>query len=130
MLAWPQYAGSVVESETPVACTMKILDCFGADFVANDSDSISVENTLKRIAFEKPQCGDCIIQSLLGTSGKIGFLSFLPPPSSSDGFTGPVALDISNNWADGRYDGMGGRTRAISLLQRYSYSLGSFVFIP
>ena len=129
-LAWPQYTGSPVENETPVACMIKIYDCFGADFVEKGDDLISVENTFKRIAFEKPQCGDCIVQSLLGMSGKMGFSSFLPPVSSSDGFTDRVALDLSKSWADGHFDGTGGRTRAISLLQRYSYSLGSFIFIP
>lgn len=126
-LKWPQYTGSAVGNGTQVACTMKIYECFGADFVAKGDNLISVDNIFKRIAFDKPQCGDCIVQSLLGSSGETGFSSFLPPVSSNDGFTGPVALGMSKNWSDGHFNATGGRTRAISLLQRYSYSIGSFI---
>ena len=58
------------------------------------------------------------------------WLLIIPAITSNDGFTHPAALDMSKSWADGRFNGTGGRTRAITLLQRYSFSIGPFRSIP
>lgn len=66
------------EEERPV-CEIDLDSCFGADFFNSAGDSsISVHDTFKRIAFEKPRCGDCLIVRLLGRSGENGLEAFLP----------------------------------------------------
>jgi hypothetical protein len=120
---WPHYRPGD-NWENHIACTLDLLDCFGADFMAKGGDMVSVQVTFKRLSFEKPQCGDCIISSLLGASGRTGLSAFLPPSSPSPRRSNRVALSMSKNWRDAEYDSNGGRARAVSLLQRYSYVLG------
>jgi hypothetical protein len=96
--------------------------------MSEDDTICPVEDIFKRVAFEKPKCGDCIIMSLLGASGMVGFSAFLPEPSSNIYSEEQVALSMSKNWRSARYDMFGGRARAVSLLQRYSYAIGQFLF--
>jgi hypothetical protein len=62
--------------------------------------------------------------SLLGASGMIGFSAFLPESSPNVASGGIVALSMSRSWMNASYDAHGGRIRAVSLLQRYSYVIG------
>jgi hypothetical protein len=120
---WPHYRPGD-NKDNQIACTLDLFDCFGADFMAEGGDIVSVQDTFKRLSFEKPMCGDCIISSLLGASGRTGVSAFLPPPSLSPQRSNRVALSMSKNWTHAEYDTHGGRARAVSLLQRYSYVLG------
>jgi hypothetical protein len=120
---WPHYRPGDNE-ENQIACTLDTLDCFGDDFMGEEHDMVSVQDVFKRVSFEKPTCGDCIISSLLRASGRKGLSAFLPPPSQNTQLSERVALSMSKNWTDAEYDTRGGRARAISLLQRYSYVLG------
>ncbi|KIM72381.1 hypothetical protein PILCRDRAFT_741928 [Piloderma croceum F 1598] len=118
---WPHYRPG--DNNNQVACTLNLFDCFGDAFMA-EGDAVSVQEVFKRVSFEQPLCGDCIISSLLGASGQNGLSAFLPPPTSSTQSSVRVALSMSKNWRDAEYDTSGGRIRAVSLLRRYSYVLG------
>jgi hypothetical protein len=122
---WPLFRSSDV-NQSRVACTLDVLDCFGDDFMSEDDTIGPAEDIFKRVAFEKPQCGDCIIMGLLGASGTAGFSGFLPAPKLSSSIYSEerVTLSMSKNWRSARYDMIGGRARAVSLLQRYSYVIG------
>lgn len=120
---WPHYRPGD-NKDNQIACTLDPFDCFGEEFMADEGDKVSVQEIFKRISFEKPHCGDCIISSLLGASGRRGLSAFLPQPSSNPHPSERVALSMSKKWTDAEYDTRGGRARAISLLQRYSYVLG------
>lgn len=119
---WPHYRPGD-NKDDQIACTLDPLDCFGDAFISNGGD-VSVQDMFKRIAFEKPQCGDCVISILLGASGLTGMSAFLPQSYLNTRPSERVALSMSKNWTDAEYDTRGGRARAISLLQRYSYVLG------
>lgn len=119
---WPNYRPKEGEGEG-LECALDILDCFGDEFVVvKDGLDVGVEEVFKRVAFEKPRCGDCIIANLLAQSGTRGFEAFLPNVSSSEG---EESLSMAKTWKDAQYDTAGGRRRAVSLLQRYSYAIGT-----
>lgn len=122
-IGWPRYE-EVTNGEKKIACSMDVAQCFGEHFVEEGGEDMSVEDVFKRIAFENPRCGDCVMQSLLGASGKSGFSAFLPESSWHDRSSPQVALPLSKNFTDTHYDSLGGRARAVSLLQRYSYTIG------
>lgn len=125
---WPIYQQTQAQEDPDrVACTIDVLECFGDEFLSPAEGMVWVEDAFKRIAFEKPQCGDCIISSLLGASGTSGFSAFLPGPSAKLPAKEPVALSMVADWKDATFDALGGRTRAVQLLQRYSYVLGKFL---
>jgi hypothetical protein len=120
---WPHYRPGDHKT-SQIACTLNLFDCFGDAFMAKEGDAVSVQEVFKRVSFEQPLCGDCIISSLLGASGQNGLSAFLPLPTPSTQSSVRVALSMSKNWKDAEYDTSGGRTRAVSLLRRYSYVLG------
>ena len=135
---WPHYRPGD-NKENQIACTLDPFDCFGEEFMADGGDEVvgvgvGVQGVFKRVAFEKPKCGDCIISSLLGASGLQGLSAFLPDPSLESRPSERVALSFEKSWAGAGYDARGGRARAVALLQRYSYVLGqrvsSFFFPP
>ncbi|GAA5869721.1 hypothetical protein JCM1840_000570 [Sporobolomyces johnsonii] len=126
-------AGEEADDPAPV-CTLDLKACFGADFLAVDSGNVSVQDTFRRVAFEQPQCGDCLIALLLGESGKTGLEAFLPPPSSGEGEEEGSEIEgvglSGTKWWEvdfvGSLRGKGSlRRRATHLIQRYAYSLGS-----
>lgn len=89
--AWPSVAAKTSTSSSPAApptapvCALDLVDCFGDDFLSLASTGVSsVSATFRRIAFDKPQCGDCVIALLVGKSGDAGLEAFLPPASEDD----------------------------------------------
>ncbi|KAJ7896082.1 hypothetical protein B0H14DRAFT_2431241 [Mycena olivaceomarginata] len=56
-------------------CTLDIEECLPSSL----SSSLEV---FRRVAFEKPDCGDCLIVHLIGRSGPVGLGAFLPPPKA------------------------------------------------
>ncbi|KAF7981941.1 hypothetical protein HWV62_30723 [Athelia sp. TMB] len=129
--SWPSYTPANEGGEPELACVLDIDECFGAGFLG--PGPVSVEDTMKRVAFEKPQCGDCVVSRLLALSGPRGLSAFLPParPEADAAWEAAlargevhVALDAAPRWADARFANEGGRARALQLLQRYAYSLG------
>jgi len=95
--------------------------------------AVGVEATMKRVAFEKPQCGDCVIFRVMGLSGERGLSAFLPPADEEADAAWEekvasgeerVALSFSPRWETATFPNVGGRARALQLIQRYTYTLG------
>jgi len=78
---WPSFSSETLnelEEEVPV-CTFDVEKCLGAEFLdTTEQTSTPVATVFKRISFEHPSCGDCLIAKLLGSSGEKGFEAFLP----------------------------------------------------
>lgn len=109
-------------------CQIDIVECFGPEFARGSfliRGHSSVDQVFRRVSFEKPHCGDCLISSLLHSSGRSGFSAFLP--DTADSFkseSSHVPLTMVKAWQSAHYETKGGRQRAISLIQRYSYAIG------
>ncbi|GAA5896666.1 uncharacterized protein JCM6883_006974 [Sporobolomyces salmoneus] len=132
---WPSFAPDTRQREgDTIVCELDLDSCFGTDFFDSTNHSpISVQSTLKRIAFEQPRCGDCLIVKLLGSSGEKGLEAFLPPKEKGSGrveaeravtaigLGGTRLQDISYE----RLETVNQTRRdlAISLIQRYSYAI-------
>lgn len=97
------------------------------------------DSVFKRVAFEQPQCGDCLIMGLLGISGLSGLEAFLPSPKddtygavmSEAPLTDTPVLPLTKSWRDADYSmrknvpsDMTVRSFATRLLLRYSYVMG------
>ncbi|CAE6424205.1 unnamed protein product [Rhizoctonia solani] len=63
---WPHFPTQYMQ------CAIVFSKCFPADLS-------SANDIFKHVAFKEPQCGDCVIQALLGASGRLGLSAFLPP---------------------------------------------------
>ena len=121
------------------ACLISRSACFGST-----STNESASTFFKRIAFERPKCGDCIVTALIGASGVAGINKFLPEPSvplpsdvSSDTPIIPPHLPLTSEWQTTDFSlarsmpkgsgtvNMTLRAWCARLIQRYSYVLGS-----
>lgn len=90
--AWPTFAkasnaGSQDAAASP--CEIVLNECFGDDFMGMRGD-VEVSSVMKRVAFERPTCGDCMIVQLVASSGKAGLEAFLPGEESK-------GLDVASN---------------------------------
>ncbi|KAH7340746.1 hypothetical protein B0J17DRAFT_749529 [Rhizoctonia solani] len=65
---WPRFPTKHMQ------CAIQFSTCF-------PSGLSSASEAFKHLAFKEPQCGDCIIQALVGASGQLGLSAFLPPIS-------------------------------------------------
>lgn len=113
------------------ACMIDITDCFGDDF-AIDEGSWTVQDTMKRISFEKPECGDCVIVALLGKSGQEGLKAFLPSKIKAvvdeDEDESVQMLSLEKAFASADFKPLSNRSlrqQAIALITRYSYAIGN-----
>lgn len=122
-------------------CTIVRSTCFGRSSNSNET----ANEFFKRIAFEQPKCGDCIVAALIGASGTAGIDKFLPDhdaevPSHilrSESVTTPPHLPLTSDWTTTNFSmfkaipkgsmkpGMTLREWCTRLIQRYSYVLGS-----
>ncbi|GAA5980439.1 hypothetical protein JCM10908_001655 [Rhodotorula pacifica] len=118
-------------------CTLDFDRCFGPDFLSRpDKNNIAIDEVYRRVAYAQPDCGDCIIALLVGKSGPRGFEAFLPRPSDSHDSppdeqpTEAVAIGLdSTKWQHVDLgmpvgDVRARRQQAVSLIQRYAYTLG------
>lgn len=122
-------------------CAIVHSECFGS----LDADE-TASDFFKRIAFENPKCGDCIIPALIDASGVTGIHKFLPRHSSEPIYedddegparTVPPHLPLTSTWKTTNFSisdviqpdtvgpSMTLRTWCGRLIQRYSYVLGS-----
>ncbi|BGO99334.1 hypothetical protein RTG_00482 [Rhodotorula toruloides ATCC 204091] len=123
--AWP------LDTQAPrhPACAISFAACFGEDFLA-PSRSVKAEDVMRRVAYEQPQCGECAILHLVGSSGAAGLSAFLPicdvPQSSAP--SPPPTYSTAK-----RFDNVSlvlpsscpsRRLAAISRILRYTYTLG------
>lgn len=120
------------------ACSIVRWTCFGSL-----SKTESASDFFKRIAFDQPKCGDCIIVALIGASGTSGIDKFLPSfdikiaSDEFEGSAGPPHLPLTSDWMTTDFSmpraipktsakpDMTLRTWCTRLIQRYSYVLGS-----
>lgn len=61
----------------PKSCSIDMDRCFGPSF-ADPSAVEPADELFKRLAFERPECGDCLIKALVSASGPRGLEAFLP----------------------------------------------------
>ncbi|SCZ92054.1 BZ3500_MvSof-1268-A1-R1_Chr5-3g08306 [Microbotryum saponariae] len=115
-------------------CTIDDLSvCFPKNFLDAESNStMSVDETFRRLAFEQPKCGDCFIVQLLAKSGELGLTKFLPDAVKQDEEDAEIPVEViggtDKKWHDvtsfrGDLKGFTQRQRAVSLIQRYSYTM-------
>ncbi|KAJ7617013.1 hypothetical protein B0H17DRAFT_1220126, partial [Mycena rosella] len=104
-----------VRSGSAAHCTMDVDACFAPG---------TVLDVFKRVAFEKPDCGDCLIAHLISRSGAAGLGAFLPPPSAPSARPSPPQTPpLAKRWQDANFSsGMG---REFAKHDRYTYVLGS-----
>ncbi|GAA6005569.1 hypothetical protein JCM10207_005253 [Rhodosporidiobolus poonsookiae] len=130
---WPAFDAAAEDAAAAPVCTLDLSSCFGDAFLSFSGD-IDVSAVFRRVAFEQPQCGDCLITLLVGKSGEQGLEAFLPPPNADAGEEGArveaeaVALDGTRweviDFSDG-LEGRGSlRQRAAALIHRYAYTIG------
>ncbi|RPD56204.1 hypothetical protein L226DRAFT_535831 [Lentinus tigrinus ALCF2SS1-7] len=137
---WPGYNEDAMNDPEKHSCTIKRDECFGIQGVNGGPPTAS--EVFKEIAFNKPQCGDCMIVSLVESSGSLGLSSFLPhadrtSPSSNERATDDSAtiphLPLVDDWHEGQFalrDVMryapetNVREWTMRLLQRYRYVIG------
>ncbi|KAF8610532.1 hypothetical protein BDV93DRAFT_517652 [Ceratobasidium sp. AG-I] len=121
---WPRTPNSSMR------CYIRLETCFPPD-LSNASDMF------KHLAFVSPQCGDCIINALVGASGRLGLSAFLPPPTHSSKAIDEPATDsiphlplVSDyRIADFSLSGVLGaesdvRAWTLKMLQRYRFVIG------
>lgn len=102
---WPLLADQ--RHRTEPICNLDFNQCFGSDFLSFTREAeISAAEVYRRIAFAKPECGDCIIALLVGKSGPRGFEAFLPPYNGTPQVDNaepvqPIAIGLeSTRWRD------------------------------
>ncbi|CAG8539652.1 3336_t:CDS:2 [Diversispora eburnea] len=107
-------------------CKIDFVHCFGKDFMDGRIHSVDINNIFNRITYEKLECGDCIIQHIVKSSGDLGLEGFLPPPIKKS--FQPNTYDTLKSCGKSQLDY---RSFAISQLYKYSYVIGgnSFEFI-
>ncbi|KAH9917959.1 uncharacterized protein B0H18DRAFT_883279 [Fomitopsis serialis] len=127
-----------VAEDDLLTCTISYDECFAGYSRASD--------VFKHVAFENPQCGDCIITALARASGHLGISAFLPAPERQladlsakiPGFAEPSDtmphLPLVPRFEDGDFSlrgvmGTAGernvRAWTLRVLQRYRYVVGN-----
>ncbi|SCV72845.1 BQ2448_4382 [Microbotryum intermedium] len=114
-------------------CTLDMSICFPENFLDPENQStMSVDETFRQLAFEQPRCGDCFIVQLLAKSGEQGLSKFLPDAVMQDEEDVDVPVEViggtDKKWKEvssfrSDLKGYTQRQRAVSLLQRYSYTV-------
>ena len=140
-------------------CQFSLDQCLPPDFYDPTTDASttwSAESMFTRMAFDRPQCGDCLIDALVIASGAVGLSAFLPdegmvfhprPRDPQLWERSEPILPLVPDWRDGRYaladvvrpgqdtwhgvearsdGGVKMREWCIKLLSRYAYTLGTF----
>ncbi|KAK7061226.1 hypothetical protein R3P38DRAFT_2828276 [Favolaschia claudopus] len=98
-------------------CEIDVEQCFPS----NSSSSLDV---FTHVAFEQPDCGDCLIAHLIGKSGPVGLSAFLPLPNAPK-VASPPPSSLANTWQNATFPSGMGRTYAVNLIQRYAYVVGN-----
>ncbi|KAF7330908.1 hypothetical protein MVEN_02430400 [Mycena venus] len=98
-------------------CEIDVETCFPS----NSSSSLDL---FKRVAFEQPNCGDCLIVHLISKSGPVGLAAFLPPPNAPKA-PPPQTPRLAKTWQDATFFSGMGREYAVNIIQRYTYVVGN-----
>lgn len=142
---WPDLDAKTVGPEKPwQVCNISMVTCFGTEdyFKSSYVGDVTSQTLFKRMTFDQPECGDCVIAALLSRSSQ-GLEPFLPSPSGNPPPSTPVdpkhattpppllghwqksweATDFSMAATLGE-SGWNLREYSVRLLQRYSYVIG------
>lgn len=121
--------------------------CLPDGYFTDTTSTYPAEDVFKRIAFERPQCGDCLIDALITASGERGLSAFLPSPDTIYQPTqfrkdqhGPI-LPLTKIWKSTNFSlqnvvhsetPIDLREWSLSLLGRYVYAIGATpaIFAP
>lgn len=114
-----------------------LLNCWDTE---TGRDSVAL---FKHVAFEEPKCGDFLVAMLVAQSGRRGLSAFLPYEGASlplvenlvDKSETVPHLPLNDRWQDGDFtlegvtrntgwSGMPRRIFAMSMIQRYAYTIG------
>ncbi|EJD55589.1 hypothetical protein AURDEDRAFT_179322 [Auricularia subglabra TFB-10046 SS5] len=109
------------------ACELSRTTCF--------APAASQADFFKRIAFERPECGDCILSALVSKSGELGLEALLPEagsaPAEEDQPQQIAMLPLAAKWQDADFAldavlpaGADPRAWTLRLLHRYRFVLG------
>lgn len=139
---WPGFEFLPDEPDLPT-CQVDVAQCFGHDFVPatfTGASEVDASQAFKRLAFEHPECGDCLIVALLAKSGQRGLDAFLPPNVAAAATDRPevnpnsvpaaVAVGLGAvEWEEADFAGppLSGdlaRLTAVRLISRYAYAVG------
>ncbi|KAJ6612140.1 hypothetical protein B0H10DRAFT_326345 [Mycena sp. CBHHK59/15] len=98
-------------------CVLDIEHCFVPGYALD---------VFKRVAFERPACGDCLIAHLVRASGPHGLGAFLPPPPPpANAMPTPLPKPtLKKQWQNATFLSGMGREFAVNSIQRYSYVVG------
>lgn len=130
---WPIFTN---DSARPRARNLDIARCFGSLDYGNASytGDVTSAGLFKRVAFEKPDCGDIVVAILLGRSGRTGLEAFLPLASQKrerPSTMGPSMLGgLAKSWQEATFSAESpsgsGRRRidTVHRIQKYSYVIG------
>lgn len=86
-------------------CVLDFDRCFGVFWT--HGTQVSASDMMKRIAFQEPDCGDCLIMALVTASGPLGLSAFFPPATSTytnpstdppPDFLPPPHLPLDSTW--------------------------------
>jgi len=90
---------TLIPGSAGTTCTISRALCF------QRAEDPTASGVFKRVAFEHPLCGDCIIDALVTMSGRLGLSAFLPDPNrrfgevqSPQASTPVPRLPLSRNW--------------------------------
>lgn len=127
---WPSFSSATTPLSSSPVCILDYSTCFTPSFTQTSSHNLSIDSIFKRVAFEYPKCGDCIIVHLLSTSSLTGLSSFLPPPSPSPSpsHLTPFTIGLTPSYPPTTFllpPLSSPRSLALSLIQRYAYTIGS-----
>ncbi|KZT09090.1 uncharacterized protein LAESUDRAFT_722792 [Laetiporus sulphureus 93-53] len=131
---WPTFTPGTDEKGLP-SCSISFDECFSPNASNRASD------IFKGIAFDKLQCGDCVIKALVRASGSQGLSAFLPLPELvMPPVAAPAAgthrtdeephLPLVHDWHDGDFSlravvgtthNVNVRQWILQLMQRYRY---------
>lgn len=144
---WPDLDITTVGPEKPwQVCNISLALCFGSEdfFKPSFVGDVTSQTLFKRMAFDRPECGDCVIAALLSYSRK-GLDKFLPashgaaassPFDPKHSTTPPPLLGgWEKSWEGTDFSiagilgksGWNLREYAVRLLQRYSYAIGKLL---
>ncbi|RSH79984.1 Xanthine phosphoribosyltransferase 1 [Apiotrichum porosum] len=129
-------------------CNLDLQHCFGPFWDQTDA-SIPADEMFKRLTFQHPECGDCMIMALVTASGPKGLSAFFPAedatfvnPSTnpSPSFVPVAHLPLTPTWQEADFsmsrvlattsmpgEAVNLREYTMHLLSRYQYSHGKSV---
>lgn len=122
-------------------CEIDLDLCFGAFWSA--SSPVPAEEAFKRLAFEHPACGDCVLSAVVAASGPAGLSALLPSPPSDvdtkDAVVDVPHMPLTKDWRTTDFtlraivpdvETIDLRAWCLRLLARYQYSLGGLLSRP